>query len=430
MREKTTQCNIFICKTCDLLLMICLGLFLYIAQGHCDQEGKNVPLAKLIKIAEEGDGPAQIRLGTAYLEGNIGAELDRVKAVYWFSQAAKQGLPVAQYNLGLCYEKGLGVETDMNHALVLYQSAADQGIIRAQLRAGLVYQRLEKNEDAVKYFRLAAGKGNIAAQREYGRMLLYGKGVESDPREAVNILQRIAEKGDNEARLILAESYTGTIPGTHLNLKRMLEYLWEGASQNAAEAQSKLGYCYEEGIGVPRDTGLAVKWYEKAAMQNYPQALVNLGHCYTNGRGTAMDKEKAFTLYKKAAELDFPPGMYNLGVCYAKGFGVKKDEVKAETTLLKAAELGDANAEYALGVLYENGLGRIAPDRSKALYWYRKTADRKDPRALRAITFLNLQEVNTLGAHKAGQQKKIAETQNNRSSGSVENPFSILDPHF
>lgn len=382
-------------KVLKFPLIIRLGLILSVANIPGAEEQSNTPLDKLTQIAKEGNASAQVQLGSIYFEGEMGIEINYAEAIYWLTQAAKQNLPVAQYKLGVCYERGLGVDQDLDYALALYRAAADKGLARAQLRAGLILQKHKKNDEAANYLQLAAEQGEIVAQREWARILLHSTGVQPAPKKAIKILVKVAEKGDNQARLILAECYGGTIPGIRQDLEKMVEYLWEAASQNSAEAQSKLGYCYEEGIGIPKDTPLAVKWYQKAADQNYPQALVNLGHCFATGKGIPMNKDRAFQLYKEAADANFSAGLYNLGVCYATGFSVKKNALKAEANLLKAAESGDANAEYSLGVLYERGLGVIEPNLEKAIFWYNKSVERKDPRGARALTFLTLQNANT-----------------------------------
>jgi TPR repeat protein len=52
------------------------------------------------------------------------------------------------------------------------------------------------------------------------------------------------------------------------------------AEQGHAQAQLNLGFCYENGNGVPEDKVEAVKWYRLAAEQgsaNALQALSDLG---------------------------------------------------------------------------------------------------------------------------------------------------------
>ena len=51
----------------------------------------------------------------------------------------------------------------------------------------------------------------------------------------------------------------------------------KAADQGDADAQYILGYCYETGAGVPKDTAQAADWYRKAATQGHTNARQGLG---------------------------------------------------------------------------------------------------------------------------------------------------------
>ena len=91
------------------------------------------------------------------------------------------------------------------------------------------------------------------------------------------VLNRLKSPLAREARPEAA-----TIPG------KFQEYQAK-AEQGEAEAQFKLGFCYDGGRGVAKDYVKAAKWYRKAAEQNYAPAQSNLGCCYDSGLGVAMD---------------------------------------------------------------------------------------------------------------------------------------------
>jgi TPR repeat protein len=60
------------------------------------------------------------------------------QALHWFSQAAEQGDPGAQHNLGMMYEGGKGVPQDQAEA-ILVPRAAEQGYARSQFALALRY---------------------------------------------------------------------------------------------------------------------------------------------------------------------------------------------------------------------------------------------------------------------------------------------------
>ena len=65
--------------------------------------------------------------------------------------------------------------------------------------------------------------------------------------------------------------------------------LRKAAEQGDAAAQSCLGRCYQEGIGVPKDYSEAARWYRKAAEQGDDHAQSCLGLFYATGEGVPRD---------------------------------------------------------------------------------------------------------------------------------------------
>ena len=66
-----------------------------------------------------------------YRDG-IGVSKNDQEAFKWFSLAAKQNDPEAQYNVGTMYAKGKGVQQNMQEALIWMKRAAEQGDQEAQ----------------------------------------------------------------------------------------------------------------------------------------------------------------------------------------------------------------------------------------------------------------------------------------------------------
>src|SRR5205807_312805 len=73
------------------------------------------------------------------------------------------------------------------------------------------------------------------------------------------------------------------------------------AEQGNAIAQNKLGFCYDNGKGVPKNYDEAAKWYRIAAEQGNAYAQFNLGVCYYNGKGVPKSYEDAAKWFRKAA---------------------------------------------------------------------------------------------------------------------------------
>ena len=115
---------------------------------------------------------------TAAQNGDYATALKKWKPI------AEAGNAVAQFNLGLIYEKGLGVLQDDKEAVRWYRLAAVQGDADAQTNLGVRYQKglgvPQDDKEAVRWYRLAAEQGDADAQYYLGVMYALGKGVIKD----------------------------------------------------------------------------------------------------------------------------------------------------------------------------------------------------------------------------------------------------------
>jgi len=95
--------------------------------------------ADLRQRAELGDAAAQMALGLLHHHGGNGALRNDVEALKWFSLAASQGHPAAQFCLACLYDTGCGVARDSGRALEWYQKAATHSFPLAQFNIGIIH---------------------------------------------------------------------------------------------------------------------------------------------------------------------------------------------------------------------------------------------------------------------------------------------------
>lgn len=129
------------------------------------------------------------------------------------------------------------------------------------------------------------------------------------------------------------------------------------ASTGDAGAQARLGLCYHLGFGVPRSSGEAANWYEKAVTRNHSGAQNNLALLYDVGAGMSEDRGKAHQLYLAAAIQGLPQAQFNLGINCAEGWAVKQSWREAKHWYEKAAEQGNLPAMSNLGNIHLLGRG-------------------------------------------------------------------------
>ena len=184
---------------------------------------------------------------------------------------------------------------------------------------------------------------------------------------------KAAEQGLVNAQFKLGYCYQEGI-GVSKDEKKALKWYAKAAEQGHTTAQYFLAYCYRYGIWVSKDEKKAVEWYIKAAEQGHTDAQNSLGYCFQNGIGIPKDEKKAVEWYRKAVEQGHAMAQNNLGYCYQVGIGVSKDVEKAVDWYTKSAEQGHATAQYNLGYCYKYGEG-VTQDYTEAVKWYRKAAE-------------------------------------------------------
>jgi hypothetical protein len=86
---------------------------------------------KTISDTDKGDSKAKQKLGYHLVQGQkLRQDIDT--AANLFLEAARAGVTVAQFNIGLCYETGHGVEENLEKARSWYQRSAENGFQSAE----------------------------------------------------------------------------------------------------------------------------------------------------------------------------------------------------------------------------------------------------------------------------------------------------------
>ena len=129
------------------------------------------------------------------------------------------------------------------------------------------------DEEAEKWFRVAAKRGNNVAQYALGKML-----VEQDRlREGVGWLAEAADNGNSFARYRLGKmGLTGDV--IVKDVPRAVEDLTAAAEQGNRYAQYTLGKVYLQGYEVGQNMELAEYWLTRAAEQGHEYAQFFLDH--------------------------------------------------------------------------------------------------------------------------------------------------------
>ena len=199
-----------------------------IAEEQSDQFQQSEP-AKAVEELTTRD--ALFDEGMRILENGTTRE-DGVKAFKCLRQAASQGHTEAQYQLSVCYDRGIGVRRNIT--------------------------------EAAKWCQMAAFGGHAKAQSEIGYCYEYGQGVVRNIKEAVSWYEMASAQGNIEAKNNLAFCYQKG-RGVHKDVKEAIRLYEEAAAGGHASAQYNLGYCYWYGEGVKTDKNRAIELFKQSA---------------------------------------------------------------------------------------------------------------------------------------------------------------------
>ncbi len=110
-------------------------------------ENPEPDLETLLTLARQGHPVAQFNLGVKYDFGQ-GVEKDPEHAVRWYRLAAAQGHGGAQFNLGGMYFEGVGVPRDLVRATMWFTLSAEAGVGGAAKNRAVLARALSPEQQA------------------------------------------------------------------------------------------------------------------------------------------------------------------------------------------------------------------------------------------------------------------------------------------
>ena len=261
------------------------------------------------------------------------------------------------------------------------------------------------------WFQKAADKGHPKA---YGWVLLCNENYKDQtivkpkvetPQSKTNYAQsrNTTNQQQTTKQTELVELFTkGLVEYNKGDFLSAVQWFRKAAEQGHAGSQYWLGYCYENGKGVGKNSNAAVLWYRNAAEQGNTNARYKLtkyddvsrrerekethtiaeqqqqqtlAEMFTKGIVCYENKDypTAVDWFRKAAQQGYVQAQNWLGYCYYNGHGVTKDYNIAVGWFNKAAQQGYYQSQYWLGYCYYNGHG-VTKDYNVAVGWFRKSA--------------------------------------------------------
>ena len=225
--------------------------------------------------------------------------------------AADYGSPEALVLLGRCYAKGIIVKKNIILSAEDYLRALRYDSPRAP---GLLWDIVQKNDffkilkneadkknpdaqyvwaeleilhfdnqltdqETLRFLEEAASRNHIPSIIELGLCYYSGTLVKQDKEKALSIWRNAQQLGSNEAAIriavvIIQEKIIGEDPSSSM------EVLTDAAKKGSLLSQVALGYCYETGYPVQKNTSLAVQYYRLSAQRGSRGAYRGLKRMY------------------------------------------------------------------------------------------------------------------------------------------------------
>ena len=129
---------------------------------------KDMTIAELKQLAEQGNARAMAELGVRYIFGNV-REYDKEQGRYWLERAAACGNDLGQYGMGLI---------------------------------------CESPKERAEWYKKAAVQGNKAAMLDLAQCYRSGDGVEKNDEAARKLYEELAAQGNSYAAYVMKKFYT------------------------------------------------------------------------------------------------------------------------------------------------------------------------------------------------------------------------------
>ncbi len=341
---------------------LAIGATYYSGAEGLDQ---NYALAEkyLLLAANKENADAQGFLSALYITME-----EYSKALIWARKATQMSNPMGYYMLGRIYDEGLGVDVDHLKGLEFFEEAAKHGDADAQNIVGNIYLNADYVENnpqkAFKYYQMAAAQGHLEGMANLGYCYQEGIGTDVNILFAEEWLRKAADGGlqdaidilnnnpiyadlpqDEEHELTEEEAqalYDAVDLGTDSNKLMELE---QAAERGDVWGMFFYARLYHLSKKVKHDYKLSLDYYTKAAEAGNGWAMNNIGHMYDDGNGVKIDHDAAVRWYRKAADAEDVHGMFNLGDYYEV---FEQDYNEAAKWYRKAADGGYSEAVEAL----------------------------------------------------------------------------------
>lgn len=225
-----------------------------------------------------------------------------------------------------------------------------------------------------------------AAKLAEGLKYLRGRGVQRDPKKAVELIRESANTGHGPAQHWLAELYTHGYDAVMIDKTQQATWVRKSAEARYAPAEIKWGLSLKNGSLGEKDESSSMQWVSRAlpALRELAEngddvAQYWLAMLYFRGNGVQKSEDEARKWFRDSANAGNSAAKWQLGDIPSLKENLTLTE--ALGLLRNAADHGHAAAQSALAYQYLVGYQVVKQDKGEAARWYRKAAEQGYPYA-------------------------------------------------
>lgn len=330
--------------------------------AHADFDGA---VAMLTEASAQGHLPARLQLALLYKRG-VGVEKDEKRHFTLLSQAANEGLALAQANLGYAYRDGVGCKQSYELAVACWEKSVSGPTILPSVYTdiGYAYQEglgVQQNfKHAADLFKRGADHRDAGAMNNLARCYRAGEGVRNSFAEARRLYQLAHKTIPMVIENIrgLEDDITKRCP---LLGERVILYDLVSAVSLNGSFGTAVDFGYELGPDQPwieGKTGFTARYTVRldgsrrrlinAKLQNvgpgHADNQLQIAISFRDGSVVEKSPEKAAKWFAMAASQDDERALYELALAYSKGSGVEQSDIRAIELLERSAAKGHAKA--------------------------------------------------------------------------------------
>ncbi|OQS02983.1 sel-1 family protein [Thraustotheca clavata] len=244
------------------------GLATMYLRGHGVKENKSKAIMLFRTAAKQGNADAFYNLGVLSLQGQLQTDgsPEYESAFGYFHVAAQHGHTLSMHKVAHMTMHGIGTVRSCKTALDYMKHVAERGVWDSELRSA--YRAYVDGDYSVAFrkYVVMAEQGYEVAQHNAAYMLEQQLGMSAEValgEQTIRFYKAAAGQGNVEANLKLGDFFYYGYGATAPNYIRAMAHYSLAANRNA-QASFNLGYMYEHGIGSSQDFLLAKRYYDLA----------------------------------------------------------------------------------------------------------------------------------------------------------------------